>query len=111
MSSVSMRNSARLADRRPHGGHGAGLAWMWSRLVQAYRANRQARYLAGLSDHLLKDIGLVCTEVARTARRSLSSCERARRLRDYDGNLIVPSRNAGTTGGRQDRTANNGRSD
>jgi len=44
---------------------------MWSRFVQAYRVKQEARYLAGLSDHLLKDVGLVRTEIERTARRSL----------------------------------------
>ena len=67
MSSLSMRRSARRADYWP----GGRLAGMWSRFVQAYRVKREARYLAGLSDHLLKDVGLVRTEVERTARRSL----------------------------------------
>ncbi len=71
MSSLSMRRSARRADHWPRGRHGAGLARMWSRFVQAYRVKQEARYLAGLSDHLLKDVGLVRTEIERTARRSL----------------------------------------
>jgi uncharacterized protein YjiS (DUF1127 family) len=64
-----MRSSARLTDRRP-GRLGAWLASRWSRLVLAYRIRQEARYLAGLSDHLLKDIGLVRTELERAARRN-----------------------------------------
>lgn len=42
------------------------------RLVQAYRSRREAEHLAGLSDYLLKDIGITRSDidlVVRSGRR------------------------------------------
>jgi hypothetical protein len=50
-------DAARLADRRPRGGHTAGLAWLWSRLVRAHRP-AMARAVTTFDDRLLRDIGL-----------------------------------------------------
>lgn len=61
--SLPLRDPARIADRRPRGGHIFGLSWIWSRLVRAYRTEVATRDVATLSDHALKDIGLKRCEI------------------------------------------------
>jgi uncharacterized protein YjiS (DUF1127 family) len=60
---LPLRDPARLADRRPRGGHVFGLSWIWSRLVSAFRTEVVTRDLAAMSDHALNDIGLTRGEI------------------------------------------------
>ena len=62
----SMRSSLRVAENRI--ATPSAIAGWWRAMLQRSQARRDARFLLGQPDHLLRDIGLARSEIAAVVR-------------------------------------------